>query len=144
MIVAFYKGTHEGISGLYNVIVRAWDRGTYSHCEVIFSDNISASASFIDGGVRFKNISYSTDNWDFVDIGNADEHSAREWFIKHQGQGYDLKGNLHFVIGFIGDSKKKWFCSEAVAASLGFKEPWRFTPNTLHAALSTMKDKDGA
>ena len=141
MIVAFYKGTHEGISGLYNVIVRAWDRGTYSHCEVIFSDNMSASASYIDGGVRFKNISYSSDNWDFVDIGNVDEHSAREWFVRHQGQGYDLRGNLHFVIGFIGDSKKKWFCSEAVAASLGFKEPWRFTPNTLYATLSTMKDK---
>ena len=144
MIVAFYKGTHEGISGLYNVIVRAWDRGIYSHCEVIFSDNISASASYIDGGVRFKNISYTSDNWDFVDIGNIDEHAAREWFVKHQGQGYDLRGNLHFVIGFIGDSKKKWFCSEAVAASLGFKEPWRFTPNTLHATLSTMVDKDGA
>src|SRR3546814_7608950 len=41
-------------SGIYSRVTRLVDGGPYSHCELVFSDGLSASASFIDGGVRFK------------------------------------------------------------------------------------------
>ena len=53
MRTAFYKGTRPGWQGIYSRAVRVIDRGPYSHCELVFSDGLSASASYIDGGVRF-------------------------------------------------------------------------------------------
>lgn len=45
MIAAFYKSTRPGWTGLYNRIIRWWERGDYSHCELIFSDGLAASSS---------------------------------------------------------------------------------------------------
>ena len=49
---AFYQGTRPGLPGLYNRLVRWLDRGEFSHCELVFGDGMSASASFMDHGVR--------------------------------------------------------------------------------------------
>ena len=51
------------------------------------------------------------------------------------GSPYDLLGNLRFVLPWLADSDKGWFCSEAMAAALKLKEPWRFGPNGLAAVL---------
>ena len=69
MQVAFYKGTRSGIAGIYSRGVRFITKGKYSHCELIFSDGMSASASFMDGGVRFKRIEYDPAHWDIIDVG---------------------------------------------------------------------------
>lgn len=61
MKAAFYKGTRPCLQGLYNIAVRAVTKGVYSHCELLFSDDQCASASFIDNGVRFKIISFDVD-----------------------------------------------------------------------------------
>ena len=128
--VAFYKGTRPGIHGLYNILVRRWTRSPYTHCEMIFSDGISASSSFLDGGVRFKNITYNPEHWDIVELPSELEQSARDWFEQHEGDSYDLIGNLGFVIGSVDDSKRKWFCSEVIMAALGVTEPGKFSPST--------------
>ena len=128
--VAFYKGTRPGIQGLYSFLVRWWTRSPYSHCEMIFSDGISASSSFLDGGVRFKDITYNPDHWDIVELPIQLEQSARNWFVQHEGESYDLIGNLGFVIGSVDDAKRKWFCSEAIMAALGVEEPGKFSPST--------------
>ena len=47
---------------------------------------------------------------------------------------YDVQGLRGFVVPVAGRSKK-WFCSEACAAALGYSDPWRFSPAILHAAL---------
>lgn len=130
-----YKSTRPGMSGLYNRLVRWWDRGIYSHCEVVFSDGMSASSSYLDNGVRFKDITYDTSKWDFFDVPDVYEAEARGWFIKHNGQGYNLVGNVRFAIGFLAPSKNKWFCSESIAASLGLSEPWRMSPNGIVSLL---------
>ena len=139
MKIALYKGTHEGFSGLYNITTRFSDRGIYSHCEVVFTSGISASSSYLDGGVRFKNITYtSPDKWDFIDIPDPTgtiEDSALTWFLNHQGQPYDLMGNLRFLSNVFRDSNDKWFCSEAVMASLGFTEAYRYGPSGIASAL---------
>ena len=133
--VALYKGTRPGLPGIYNRAVRAWERGPYSHCEMIFSDGMAASSSFEDGGVRFKSIQFDTDRWDFISLPADQERRARYWFHDHESEGYNLMGNLNHIIGFISGSKDKSFCSESVAASLGISEAWRYGPNTLASIL---------
>lgn len=99
--------------------------------ELVFANGLSASASYIDGGVR---IDYRPEHWDFVDA-PGDEAAARAWFTAHAGRSYDLMGNLSFLCPLIPDSKRKWFCSEACAAALGIPEPHRMGPNGLAAVL---------
>lgn len=142
MRVAFYKGTHAGLPGVYNRLVSWWTRSPYSHVELLLLEtttpgrSYAASASYMDGGVRFKVIDFDPDLWHFVDLPGQLGKAAWDWFGAHEGQAYDLLGNLHFVLAPVGDDKRKWFCSEAVAAALGMPNPERFDPGTLHAALT--------
>ena len=92
MIVAFYTANHKGLPGVYNRLVKWWERGRYSHCEILFSDGQCASSSFMDGGVRFKKIDFAIDKWDFVRVPDSLEAEARAWFEQHQGAKYDLLG----------------------------------------------------
>ena len=55
MKIALYKGTLPGWRGWISRLVRFADRGPYSHCEVVFSDGMCASASWLDGGAVQKN-----------------------------------------------------------------------------------------
>ena len=135
MRAAFYKATRPGLQGIYSRAVRAIDRGPYSHCELVFSDGLSASASWVDGGVRFKDIDYNPAHWDFMDLPDDLEDYARDWFEANKGAPYDLMGNVRFVLPWLADSERGWFCSEAMAAVLKLKEPWRFGPNGLAALL---------
>lgn len=138
--VAFYKGTRPGIAGLYNRLGRALDHGPYSHCELVLSDGMSASSSFMDRGVRIKFIGYSSvDCWDFVTVPQHYELGARMWFKEHHGQKYDLMGNVNAMFGFVSHSEDKWFCSESIAAALGLNDPWRYKPNGLMAVLKELE-----
>lgn len=135
MKAAFYKSTRPGMAGIYNRLVRWWERGPYSHCELVFSDDMAASSSYEDGGVRLKQIDFDPAHWDFIDLPDRLEPAARGWFEAQHGKAYDLLGNMRFLLGFMSDGRDKWFCSEAVAAALGMEEPWRYGPNGLAAAL---------
>lgn len=135
MKIALYKATRPGLPGIYNRLVRWWEHGQYSHSELIFSDGLAASSSFEDGGVRFKRIDFNPARWDIIDLPDHLEPAARAWFTAHEGKSYDLLGNLHFLLGFLSDSRDKWFCSEAVGGALGMIEPWRLGPNGLAAVL---------
>lgn len=135
MKVAFYKATRPGLQGLYSRLARLVDRGPYSHCELVFGHGMSASASFIDGGVRLKHIDFDPAHWDFVDVPDALADRALAWFEQHQGASYDLIGNLSFLWPLVPHSRRKWFCSEAIAAALGIPEPHRLGPNGLAAVL---------
>ena len=135
MIVAFYKATRPGLEGIYSRAVRFIEHGPYSHCEVIFSDGTSASASFIDKGVRFKQINYNPENWDFVSVPDAVHDAAKEWFAEHEGRGYDVWGNVAFVLPIVKHSAGKWFCSEAIAAAIGMPDAHKYGPNGLAKVL---------
>lgn len=129
MKAAFYKGTRPGIAGLYNRLVRWWRKGPYSHVELVFSDGISASSSFEDGGVRFKQIDFDPDNWDLIELPGYDEPAARAWFEQHEGEPYDVLGNIGFLWRPISGMRWMQFCSEAFLSALGFHDTWRFCPN---------------
>jgi len=136
---AFYKGTRAGIPGVYNRAVRAWEHGPYSHVELQFSDGISASSSFMDGGVRFKQIDYDPAKWDFLPLPPCLERAARLWFECHEGEDYSVQGNLHCVIGFIPPGPLgEQFCSQALGAALSFEESWRLMPNALYRVLQRL------
>jgi hypothetical protein len=135
MRVAFYKSIRPGIQGIYSHAVRWWTRSPYSHCELVFADGTAASSSYLDGGVRFKQIEFDQVKWDFVDI-EGDEIAARLWFHEHAGRAYDLLGNVGFVLGPVRDAADHWSCAESVAAALGYPEPWRYSPAILHSAVS--------
>lgn len=139
---AFYRGTRPGLAGIYNRLVRWIDRGPYSHCEMIFSDGLAASASWMDSGVRFKVIEFDPEHWDFIDLPLEKEAAAREWFRDHLGEGYDLLGNLRFLFGWIKESVDRWFCSEAFAAALGMGDPWRHGPDGLAVLLKYLNGTD--
>ncbi len=142
MKLMFFKGIHPGLAGIYSHGVRIITKSIYSHVELLFDDGGSASSSYLDGGVRYKTVDYSVaSDWDCIELPSAlYETAARAWFDAHKGQGYDLLGNLHFVISVVGDEKSKWFCSEAVGAALGLPNSWRFDPGTLYQAVSWMAD----
>jgi hypothetical protein len=139
MKVAFYKATRPFPKGIFNFGVRVWTGGPYSHCEAIIAEDgnghyLCASSSNEDGGVRIKWIKLNPAHWDFVEI-EADVRQVHQWFLAHRGEDYDFLG----LFGFVGprgiQAQTKWFCSEAIAAALGYEEPWRYDPNTLHTVL---------
>ena len=134
MRIACYKGRHKGLPGLFDAAVRWWTGGPYSHCELVLSEDICGSSSVRDGGVRLKRIDILSGNWDLLEVG-GDEQAAVEWFNAHLGAKYDYAGLFGFIWRPGRGNRQRWFCSEAVAAALGFEEPWRFDPNTLAAAV---------
>lgn len=140
MKVAF----HQGHDKLFSILTSWWTAGPFSHCELVFADadpatgkSLCWSSSFLDGGVRCKAINLSTPDWVVIDIEVTPEQCTRafQWFTDHQGAAYDVLGLIGFLWRPFGGDVNKWFCSEAVAESLGIRDSWRFDPNTLYAAL---------
>lgn len=128
MQVAFYKGQTR----FFNKAVCWWLNGPYSHAELILEtdhNGISAcaSSSFMDGGVRLKYMRLNPANWDIFEI-DGDIGAAWTWLRLHDEMLYDTFG----LIGTVwrrseGDPNKMW-CTESIAAMLGYDEPWRFDP----------------
>ena len=141
MKIAFYKGTRSGVAGAYSIGVRKMTKGKYSHVELIFSDGVSASSTYSDGGVRFKAIIYDPDKWDIFYLPSELEDKAYRWFKKHEGQKYDILGNVFFAVPLVGDSDSRWSCAEAVAEAICIKDSWRFHPNLLAAVILTFINK---
>jgi hypothetical protein len=144
MKACFYKGTRPGLAGVYNWLVRKWTRSDYSHVELVMSTGRAWSASFEDGGIRSKLIDFDPTKWDVVDLPEQLEPAAVAWFTARRGAKYDLLGNLQFVLAVIPHSRKRWFCSEAVAAALGIPDPWRYDPGTLASALTLLNQPASA
>ena len=135
LTLALYKGVRPGAAGIANRVGRYLDGGPYSHTELILSNRVSISSSFVDKGVRAKNVGYSSVGcWDFLRIPDPTgqlEVNAINWYLEHVGCEYDVWGNIRFGIGFARQSEDKWFCSESNAAMLGHREPWRYGPSGL-------------
>ena len=138
MKIAFYKGTHKGLAGVFNRLVRWWTKGSYSHVELVidysYGNSLCISSANLDGGVRTKLLDLDNGNWDLVDIPEVDWFS---WYEKNKDKGYDFLGLLGFVIGAGKENPKKLFCSEAVADILGYKNAWRYSPNTLYDLVTS-------
>ena len=138
----FRLAMYKGKGNLFNAFIRFWDSGIYSHCELVYSNGWAASASYRDSQmVRSKVIEFDDEHWDFIDLPQELEADAIMFLKETYGTGYDLIGQLRFFWSPLHGQKKKYWCSEWVAAALGMKDPWRYGPNGLAAALSSMKVK---
>lgn len=139
MKFAFYKAK----GSLFDYAIRFWEKGPYSHCEVILSgpDYLGQYliASSVPGtGVRITRSTMPDSDWDFVDVPlTADQEAyVTEWFWKHKGASYDYMGILGFIFRPVKDEKSKYFCSEALGHAIQLKHPWRFDPNALYDILT--------
>jgi hypothetical protein len=135
MRLAFYKAPGTW----WDRCIRVVTKSHYSHVELV--DDIACwSSSVRDGGVRLKYIDFNQlDTWDFVLLPTTvDRNAALAWFVSHKGQSYDWLGVIRFIIPFIPQSETKWFCSEAVAASLGLDSPESFSPQGLYDKFKSM------
>lgn len=143
MKIAFYNAPTK----LFNRLVRWWDNSVYSHCEVVLEEpnedglSLCGSSSFLDGGVRTKLIDLNSGKWDVIDLGSLPEMEAdaKQWFIDHDGEGYDVLGIVGFIFRIIPHDKTRWFCSEVVATILRFVDAWRFDPATIAAVTKGEK-----
>lgn len=141
MRAAFYRGTRPGVAGIYNRLVRLVDGSEYSHMEVVFSDGTCASASFMDGGVRFRDpIDFDPAKWDLIDLDPAryDEAYARQWFVDHEGMKYDWPGNLKFVWHWWPSMPSRRFCTSAGASALRVApedKPYWYGPRKLFETI---------
>ena len=72
--------------------------------------------------------------WDIVEI-EGDPERVRAWFVRESGRKYDYLAWLGFLFRRERGSTTKWFCSEAIADCLGYRDAWRFDPNTLFVVL---------
>lgn len=128
---AFYRGRDGFLRGF---LIRWWDRGPYSHCELVFSDGVWATA-YSGHGVVLWQRDGNPDEWDFVDLPEHLEANARAWFEEHKGKSYDYVGLARFVFDFLKAARDKWFCSRACADALGVVDGWRWGPNGLSAIV---------
>lgn len=140
---------HKNQATLFSALVQWKMRGPYSHVEAVFEaiDGAvntfnCASSAFLDGGVRFKQITLDAAQWDVIDVPGLDEDRARKWFADHKGEPYDVRGLVNFIVPFpVGNNPDGWFCDEACGAAIGLTRPASFDPNGFAAILEFVGGK---
>lgn len=129
----------------YALLIRAWTGGPYSHVELQFSDGKAFSSDEADNGARFKDIAFTTDQWDCLTL-PMDAHTenlVRVFCVAEKGSPYDWRGiSFSFLPIPIGwQHPNRWFCSEVCAAAIqiaGYVRghtPASLSPNGLYKLL---------
>jgi hypothetical protein len=144
--IAFYRADR---GTWIDRLIGSYDRGPYSHVELVFSNGVCFSSSYRDGGTRFKQIDLDDGKWDVFDlprVSDSDEDDLWLWCRDQAGVKYDLIGVLAFKLPFRQDGRR-WFCSEVCSTGLiregamargvgpGRVIPHRTTPNGLARVL---------
>lgn len=148
MKAAFYIGDHAGDTPLVRAgwwITRAFQKGDVfkdcTHCEAILEEHADGtvdigSASLRDGAqVRTKcHVRLTPGNWLIADVPSWSRERSADWFIKHNGDPYDLLGAVASPFPVVWQGRKGRFCSEALAESAGMYSPWVWGPALLATA----------
>jgi len=116
--VIFYKGPGKAL----DKAIRWWTGSPYSHCELLFPDGrIFYSDGWNDSGVRYS-VNYNLVNWDSITLPISTEvlRHLQNWCDEKVGQGYDWTGVIRFVVPFMPQSDRRWFCSELCGAALKY------------------------
>lgn len=140
MYVVFFKGP----GNIFDKVIRWWTKGTYSHCELVFSDNTSFSADIKMFKTRFKKVTYCKDDWDIfeVNVTSEEEQTMRKFCEDEDGCWYDIVGILFTqFIPLSFENPWWWFCSEVGVAT--FKqisefeeiEPFKCDPDKFYKLL---------
>lgn len=133
--IAFYKGQprNDWLHTVSHYAIRLWTWSKWSHAELVI-DGLCYSSSSRDGGVRAKHIDLNSGRWDVVEFNLTDEQTAQAlaWFLSNDGDKYDWAGIVRFVIPFLPQGGRRWFCFEAIGESLGFAGAHKLTANDLY------------
>lgn len=118
-----------------------WLRGGDSaHCELAHKwrgdFHTCTSASFMDGGVRQKQMPLPADKWRIYELNGISDKEVDEWFVTNHNKKYDVIGLLGFVWRQIEGSSRRLFCSEAVADIIGLPEPHLYDLRTLESVCA--------
>lgn len=146
--IYFYKNyTNNIISRLihfFQTILKCKEYAKYTHVELQIGET-SYSSSFMDGGVRKKNINYDESHWDFIEMIISEEEmfSILDFFEEQEGKKYDLRNIfLSQFFNFKNDNCDKWVCSELVTKLLSFvsgiklnNKPYEYSPCELAREL---------
>lgn len=142
MLIAHYVGDHRqddlwtrlGWAAVRLAQKGKFDRVTHTEAVLDVRGNGaftigSATLRHEDGrnGVRVKHAVLQPGHWILVDVPAFDRIAAAAWFAAHDGEGYDIRGALATVLPGRG-SDGRWYCTEAVAASVGFATPEAWLP----------------
>ena len=149
MKIAHYIGTHASdgwLSRLGWALTRLAQTGKFSritHVEAIHEEHDDgsvtiASSSIRDGGVRRKRCNLDADHWLIVDVPQWDVAISSAWFAEHDGEAYDFRGAFAIFWPWAGDNETRWFCNEAVGASVCLSTPDRFGPAQFAAICDTL------
>lgn len=118
-----------GDSRLFARLVCLFQGGDSAHCEVsirrVADVHECVSASWIDGGVRVKQMPLPASKWRIYRVDGAPE-TATAWAAKHSGAPYDWLGLLGFFVRRIPGFSNAWFCSESAADIMGLTDPHRY------------------
>jgi len=133
--LAFYKGRGTATDRL----IRTVTRSQFSHVELVLGPAVLGqearclSASYRDGGVRFKIIRLTPGRWVLRDVGGwADPERAWNRAAVQIGADYDLMGiALTFALPLRREAHGKWFCSELCADALDLPRPHTIAPGDL-------------
>jgi hypothetical protein len=114
-----------GDTRLFSRLVTFFRGGDSAHCEVAWAwighMHECVSASYLDGGVRAKVLALPPKTWRIYELDSAVE--PLEWYCVHSGSRYDVLGLLGILWPRIGHQRRRWFCSEVLAAIIGLPEP---------------------
>ena len=94
------------------------------------------------GGVRLKRIKLDPGRWDVIDFPVDAKHAA--FRAKYtQGAMYDWRLILGYLAWVVPGQEGRYTCSQSAAYFGAFRDPWRFDPCTLHAAVEAMRGVRG-
>lgn len=127
-------------------LIRVGTRSDWNHCDMLFDDGTLIGSSGKGHGVeritldQRLNGPYKINCYRIDEIDLPFEEDAREFSEAQVGKKYDYTAVMAFLFPWRvnGNVKRKWFCSELVAAAIvhGGKpiarmDEWRITPNFL-------------
>ncbi|WP_314309349.1 hypothetical protein [Kingella denitrificans] len=139
--LALYKGRRDGAwykpsvatARVSDWIIRTLTGSPYSHCELAVPCTDGQydcySSSIRDGGVRLKTMPLPPEKWDLIPV-DVKPEQVYEALAATFGAKYDWLGATGVIARWRHD-KRKWFCSEWCAWTLGLSNPERFCPGSL-------------
>ena len=95
--------------------ISLWTRGPYCHCEFVF-DKTKPRTWFgaVLGGLRFtQEITGNPKKWDFVKI-DVDQLEIYTHCLVLDGRKYDIWGVLSYVLPFVKQDPRMFYCSEVI------------------------------
>lgn len=144
--LALYKGppVDDWAHTLSHYGIRVWTWSRWSHAELVI-DGVCWSSSARDGGVRRKKIDLASGRWDVFElhVPEAQAQVALQWFLAHQGQGYDYLNIGRFVLPILGQDRDRWVCFESLGAAFGMAGAHKLTANDLRAWVDQLDELQG-